>query len=64
MHISAAECLLLLPPPPPPQMPGLRSGFNVKWLDFIVVVENKTLRASTYYNVSWSCQEDSEEEKT
>lgn len=28
-------------------MPGLRGGFNVKWLDFIVVVENKTLRAPT-----------------
>ncbi len=42
-------------------MPGLRRGFNVKWLVLIVVEGNKTMRA--YFKVSWSCQKDAEVEK-
>lgn len=42
-------------------MPALRGGFNVKWLGFIVLQENKTVRA--FSKVSWSCQKDTEDKK-
>lgn len=57
MHISEAGFLIFLSP----QMPALRGGFNVKWLGFIVLQENKTVRA--FSKVSWSCQKDTEDRK-
>lgn len=57
MHISEAGFLIFLSP----QMPALRRGFNVKWLGFIVLQENKTVRA--FSKVSWSCQKDTEDKK-
>lgn len=41
-----------------PKKSGVRSGFKVKWLDFIVAEENKTMRA--YSKASWRCQKDIE----
>lgn len=39
-----------------PKKSGVRSGFRVKWMDFIVVGQNKTIRA--YSKASWRCQKD------
>lgn len=41
-----------------PKKSGVRSGFKVKWMDFIVAEENKTMRA--YSKASWRCQKDME----
>lgn len=41
-----------------PKKSGVRSGFKVKWMDFIVAQENKTIRA--YSKASWGCQKDTE----
>lgn len=66
MWISVPEFLLypthsLTHSTPFPKMPGVRCGFKVKWLDFIVEEENKTMRA--YSKASWRRQIDNEVEE-